>query len=175
MKIYSKIVGGSIPFPSVPVDFARQLQRDRTPSANTGLEAKRPLKRAESNPKQTHLKPDSKPTKPERTRSSQRQEMSLFPSPAARSLISAVCTLNPSRRLGNIAGGAQQVKDHEFFKGIDWGVLYRKEMRGPIIPSYSGGLDASCFDEYDSPSPEDQQERFTDAMDREHGSIFAEF
>ena len=175
MKIYSKIVGGNIPFPTVPVDFARQLQRDRTPSANTGIEAKRPLKRTESNPKTTHLSPDLNPTKPERTRSSQRQEMSLFPSPAARSLISAVCTLNPSRRLGNIAGGAKQVKDHEFFKSVDWNELYCKKIKGPIIPSYSGGLDGSCFDEYDPPLPEDQLEKFTNVMDKEYGSIFAEF
>ena len=173
MKIYSKIVAGHIPFPTVPIDFAKQQQRDRTPSANTGPE--RVPKQADSSLKSSHLAPDHSPRRSEKSRNSQSQEMSLFPSPAARSLILAVCTSNPSQRLGNLAGGVQQVKDHEFFKSVDWSTLYKKTMKGPIIPSYSGGTDASCFDEYAPPTSEELQERFTDEMDRGYGEAFAEF
>ena len=67
------------------------------------------------------------------------------------------------------------MKDHEFFKDTDWDALYWKKTNGPIIPSYSGGLDASCFDEYAPPPPEDQQEQFTEAMDQVYGGYFVEF
>ena len=97
----------------------------------------------------------------------------LFPSQAARDLILAVCAVNPSQRLGNIAGGAQRVKDHEFFAGIDWDALYWKRVKGPIVPRWSGGLDARCFDDYENP-PESKSV-YTRSMQENHEHAFAEF
>ncbi|KAM6500675.1 AGC/PKA protein kinase [Amanita muscaria] len=44
--------------------------------------------------------------------------------------------LNPDRtqRLGNMIGGPQDVLDHPWFRGVDWGALERREIRAPIIP-----------------------------------------
>lgn len=55
-------------------------------------------------------------------------------SPTARDLISGLCTVDTSKRLGNVAGGAQRVKQHEWFKNIDWQKLYNREVQGPIVP-----------------------------------------
>ena len=101
------------------------------------------------------------------------QETALFPSQAARDLILAVCTVNPSERLGHIAGGVARVKHHDFFSGIDWDALYWRRVRGPIIPRWSGGLDARCFDSYDDP-PE-KRSVYTKSMQENYEAAFAEF
>ena len=102
-----------------------------------------------------------------------RKEQELFPSQAARDLILAVCTVNPSERLGNIAGGTARVKEHDFFNGIDWDALYWRQVKGPIIPQWSGGLDSRCFDSYDDP-PESRSV-YTRSMMEDYDDAFVEF
>ncbi|KAF2202338.1 Pkinase-domain-containing protein [Delitschia confertaspora ATCC 74209] len=70
-------------------------------------------------------------------------------SPEARDLISGLCTVDTSKRLGNIQGGAQAVKSHPWFKGIDWDALYHRKMQGPIVPHLRGPADTRNFDEYE--------------------------
>ena len=41
---------------------------------------------------------------------------------------------DPAARLGSSAGGAQDVKDHPFFQGLDWDALLR---RAPLQPLHS--------------------------------------
>ena len=94
-------------------------------------------------------------------------------SPEARDLISGLCTLNPSQRLGNIAGGSESVKKHAFFKGIDWEKLYYREMKGPIIPRVEHPADARNFDDYGD--PEETKSVYTREMEREHESSFKDF
>ena len=91
----------------------------------------------------------------------------------ARSLISALCTTNPSERLGHIAGGSQRVKDHEFFNGIDWDALYYRRMKGPIVPRLRHAADASNFDNYDNP-PESHSV-YTEELEREYEEAFSSF
>jgi len=73
-------------------------------------------------------------------------------SPHARDLISGLCTVDTSKRLGNISGGAARVKSHPWFAAIDWEKLYRREMDGPIIPHLRGPADTRNFDEYEPES-----------------------
>ncbi|OAK99411.1 Pkinase-domain-containing protein [Phaeosphaeriaceae sp. SRC1lsM3a] len=70
-------------------------------------------------------------------------------SPDARDLISGLCTVDTSKRLGNISGGAGRVKSHPWFKNIDWDRLYRREVNGPIVPHLRGPADTRNFDEYE--------------------------
>lgn len=58
--------------------------------------------------------------------------------PDARDLVCKLCEVNPTKRLGNLAGGASDVKAQPWFKDIDWEKLYRREIQGPIIPRLSG-------------------------------------
>ena len=74
----------------------------------------------------------------------------------ARDLISGLCTINPSQRLGNISegglSGTALVKAHPFFKSIDWDAIYHRRIKGPIIPNVKNAADSSNFDNYDPPA-----------------------
>eukprot|EP01102_Stenamoeba_stenopodia_P013350 TRINITY_DN431_c0_g1_i3.p1 TRINITY_DN431_c0_g1~~TRINITY_DN431_c0_g1_i3.p1 ORF type:complete len:357 (+),score=50.17 TRINITY_DN431_c0_g1_i3:182-1252(+) len=75
----------------------------------------------------------------------------VFPShltPAARDLIRKLLTADRTRRLGNLRGGAADVKGHPWFAGIDWDKLYRKEITPPFIPPVCGPADTSNFEKY---------------------------
>jgi protein kinase A len=69
----------------------------------------------------------------------------------SQSLISGLCTADRSSRLGNMAGGAAQVKAHPFFNGIDWDALSRRANPGPIIPILRYPGDTRYFDKYEDP------------------------
>ena len=94
-------------------------------------------------------------------------------SPEARELIGGLCTVNPSRRLGNISDGSQRVKSHPFFKGIDWHALYYRQMKGPIIPHLRHAADASNFDDYDD-APESKS-IYTEEMSNQYEEAFKDF
>ncbi|KAI4170527.1 MAG: hypothetical protein LQ343_004904 [Gyalolechia ehrenbergii] len=91
----------------------------------------------------------------------------------ARSLISGLCAVNPTHRLGNLTGGVDKVKSHPFFSPIDWDALYYRKIKGPIIPKLRHPADASNFDEYDQP-PE-QRSVYTKEMASKYDHEFREF
>lgn len=70
----------------------------------------------------------------------------------AKDLIKRLLMADLSKRLGNLREGAQGVKDHRWFEGVDWAMVERKEIRAPIIPVTSTPGDTSNFERYpDSP------------------------
>lgn len=93
--------------------------------------------------------------------------------PAARSLISALCAVNPTHRLGNLAGGVERVKSHPFFAPIDWEALYYRKMKGPIIPKLRHPADASNFDEYGQ--PREEKSVYTKEMASKYDQEFKDF
>lgn len=102
----------------------------------------------------------------------------LFPvepriSDEAQDIIRSFCTIDRSRRLGNISGGAQRVKDHAFFKDVNWDDVYNRRRRGPIIPPVRYPGDAQCFDSY----PEDDGKRteYTGEMAQKYDDYFKDF
>lgn len=62
-------------------------------------------------------------------------------SPEAADLIEKLLNKNPEKRLGK--EGAEEVKAHPFFKGIDWATL--RENEPPFIPEVADPADASYF------------------------------
>lgn len=66
----------------------------------------------------------------------------------AQDLILALCTVDRSHRLGNLSGGAADVKSHPFFASVNWDDVYARLHNGPIIPKLSGASDDSCFERY---------------------------
>ncbi|GAA5878131.1 hypothetical protein JCM1840_002251 [Sporobolomyces johnsonii] len=54
--------------------------------------------------------------------------------PVAKDLIRRLLTADLTKRLGNLKNGAQDVKNHQWFEGVDWDAVKRKEIRAPIIP-----------------------------------------
>lgn len=47
----------------------------------------------------------------------------------AKDLIKRLLTADLSKRLGNLKGGAMDVKNHRWFEGVDWDAVERKEIR----------------------------------------------
>lgn len=94
-------------------------------------------------------------------------------SPEARDLIAKLCNVDISKRLGNIKGGADRVKAHPWFKGIDWNALYERKMQGPIVPHLLGPADTRNFDEYEPES--DDKELYTEEMRMKYDEMFKDF
>lgn len=46
----------------------------------------------------------------------------------ARDLIRRLLTSDRTKRLGNLQGGAGDVKDHRWFEGVDWDSVLRKDI-----------------------------------------------
>ncbi|KAJ3222932.1 hypothetical protein HK099_001738 [Clydaea vesicula] len=57
--------------------------------------------------------------------------------PLAKDFIKRLLTSDRTRRLGNLKEGSADVKAHQWFKGVDWKALLRKEVIAPIIPIFS--------------------------------------
>ncbi|KXX74353.1 cAMP-dependent protein kinase catalytic subunit PRKX [Madurella mycetomatis] len=94
-------------------------------------------------------------------------------SDAAKDIIRQFCTVDRSRRLGNISGGAAKVKAHPFFAGVDWDAMRQKRHRGPIIPPVRYPGDAQCFDIY--PEEDATQDQYTDEMAEQYDEYFKDF
>jgi len=107
------------------------------------------------------------------------QRHSLHIPRAARDFILALCKIDPTQRLGHIAGGSKRVMDHYFFDGIDWDEIYYRRRRGPIIPRVEWVGDAGNFDEYPDPIEGEESEggrgRYTDELRDEWEEAFASF
>ncbi|EFE34247.1 uncharacterized protein ARB_06644 [Trichophyton benhamiae CBS 112371] len=94
---------------------------------------------------------------------------------SAKDIISALCKVNPSERLGHISGGSQRIRDHPFFEGIDWDDLYHKRVKGPIVPQVSHPADTANFEEYPDPPDPATQAVYTDEMKARYEEIFQDF
>lgn len=72
----------------------------------------------------------------------------LYPvwlSPAAVAVLKGFMTKQPARRLG-VAGGAQGIKSHAFFKDVDWEALEQRKVKPPFKPRVKSKRDAMNFD-----------------------------
>ncbi|EDV29862.1 uncharacterized protein TRIADDRAFT_19422 [Trichoplax adhaerens] len=63
----------------------------------------------------------------------------------AKSFISGLLKKNPKFRLGSGKNGAEEIKSHAFFKGIDMNALKNKRITPPFRPPINGELDVSNF------------------------------
>lgn len=72
---------------------------------------------------------------------------------ASHSLLKGLLDKDPSTRLGCrkgtmfFIGGMSQLKQHEFFLGIDWGELFHMKIPPPIRPEVGGEQGLACFSE----------------------------
>ncbi|KAH8921672.1 putative camp-dependent protein kinase catalytic subunit [Atractiella rhizophila] len=70
----------------------------------------------------------------------------------AKDLISRLLTHDRSKRLGNLERGALDVKDHPWFKGVDFAAVESKRIGAPIIPPARSRTDTANFEKY-QPTP----------------------
>ncbi|KAI9486279.1 MAG: kinase-like domain-containing protein [Benjaminiella poitrasii] len=76
------------------------------------------------------------------------QEPLRFPedmSESAQDLLSGLLTRDPNLRLGHC--GTDAIKNHAFFKSMDWVKLMRKEVQPPFRPTVESAYDTANFDE----------------------------
>ncbi|XP_046283277.1 unconventional myosin-XVIIIb isoform X4 [Marmota monax] len=76
-------------------------------------------------------------------------------SPDLKSLLEGLLQREVSQRLGCHGSGAQEVKGHGFFKGIDWQHVYLQKYPPPLIPprgevNAADAFDIGSFDEEDT-------------------------
>lgn len=92
---------------------------------------------------------------------------------------SSICDLltellqpDPQRRLGCGANGADDVKNHLWFSGVNWDILSRKLIQAPFTPPVRHAGDTSNFEEY----PEDEDLDVNDlATGEDINHIFIDF
>lgn len=91
----------------------------------------------------------------------------------AQDLIGKLCQVDQSHRLGNLSGGAKDVRNHPWFKNIDFDKLYKREIDAPIKPQLSGPADTRNFDYYeDEPVRKSRDETSTV---KKHDHMFSGF
>jgi serine/threonine protein kinase len=88
----------------------------------------------------------------------------------ARDLVRKLLVVDLSKRLGNLRGGALDVKTHVFFWGVDWGALMRREVVPPFKPAVKGEGDTSYFDTYD-----EDYAPYGSATEDPHEALFKSF
>uniref|UniRef100_A0A8D1PQ57 G protein-coupled receptor kinase n=2 Tax=Sus scrofa TaxID=9823 RepID=A0A8D1PQ57_PIG len=76
-------------------------------------------------------------------------------SPELKSLLESLLQRDVSKRLGCHGGGAQELKAHDFFRGIDWQHVYLQKYPPPLIPprgevNAADAFDIGSFDEEDT-------------------------
>jgi serine/threonine protein kinase len=90
----------------------------------------------------------------------------------SKSLISKLLMQDSSKRLGCLAGKAEDVKRHKFFKSItDWTAFMRKEVPAPFVPPVRSDDDHSMFDKY----PESKDQAGGTVIALKDQQLFADF
>ncbi|KAJ6011832.1 hypothetical protein N7499_013197 [Penicillium canescens] len=86
-------------------------------------------------------------------------------------LLSQLITSDLTKRLGNLHGGPDDVKNHAWFAEVTWDRLARKDIDAPYIPPIRGGQgDASQYDKY----PEETEHYGQEGEDA-YGHLFPDF
>jgi protein kinase X len=63
-------------------------------------------------------------------------------------LIKKLLSREIQTRLGNLRGGAEDIKQHRWFQGFDFDGYYKKQLRAPWVPKVSSATDTGNFDPY---------------------------
>ncbi|KAL3989977.1 cAMP-dependent protein kinase catalytic subunit PRKX [Acanthocheilonema viteae] len=71
-------------------------------------------------------------------------------------LIKKLLQSDPAKRLGNLEGGAEDIKIHKWFNDIIWDDVINMKITPPIIPKLQSTGDTSNFDDYDEECDEDK-------------------
>ena len=64
----------------------------------------------------------------------------------AKDLFTRLLRREPKKRLGYHSGDMDVIKNHRYFRGLDWAALERRELTPPIVPRISDPTKAENFD-----------------------------
>ncbi|KAJ0422787.1 kinase-like domain-containing protein [Aspergillus carlsbadensis] len=91
--------------------------------------------------------------------------------PDAVDLLSRLITADLTKRLGNLHGGSEDIKNHPWFAEVTWDRLLRKEIDAPYVPPIRGGQgDASQYENY-----QEEAEPYGQGGEDPHGHLFPDF
>mmetsp|Transcript_67764 Transcript_67764/g.211989 ORF Transcript_67764/g.211989 Transcript_67764/m.211989 type:complete len:389 (+) Transcript_67764:161-1327(+) len=66
----------------------------------------------------------------------------------AKDLIKRLLTNECGKRIGCLKSGAEDLKKHKWFKGMDWDLLLNRTITPPFVPSVGSADDTTMFDKY---------------------------
>jgi cGMP-dependent protein kinase len=66
-------------------------------------------------------------------------------SDTAKDLIKRLLVVKPKKRLGCMTKADLDIRNHPWFRDIDFGKLYRKELKAPWVPEISDPFDGANF------------------------------
>ncbi|RNA30494.1 cAMP-dependent kinase catalytic subunit PRKX [Brachionus plicatilis] len=75
----------------------------------------------------------------------------------AKDLIKKLLVSDRTKRLGTMKNGVEDIKNHKWFRSVDWEAVPYKKLTPPIIPRVSHDGDTSRFDRYDEENWKDVQ------------------
>lgn len=78
--------------------------------------------------------------------------------PLAKDLIRKLLRKDKTQRLGCLRGGTADVKNHPFFKGVNWDAIYFGTCRAPIAPVVHHESDVGNFEEYPEEEGDDAEQ-----------------
>ncbi len=74
--------------------------------------------------------------------------------PVARDLLDRLLEKDPTKRLGCLSGGAEDIKRHPWFRDVRWDLLEQLRIKAPYKPKIAHDGDASNFDQYPDEMPD---------------------
>jgi len=88
----------------------------------------------------------------------------------SKDLIKKLLTADLTKRLGNLKGGADDIKKHKWFTDLDFGKLLAKDIPPPIKPDVANESDTQNFEKYP-----DSADGSTQAIDPRDQDLFSDF
>lgn len=88
----------------------------------------------------------------------------------SKDLIKKLLTADLTKRLGNLKGGAEDIKKHRCFGGINWSDMLKKKLTPPIKPDVETESDTKNFEKYP-----DSTEGGGQVIDDRDQALFADF
>ena len=84
----------------------------------------------------------------------------------AKDFIQKLLVVDPNQRLGSGPNGTQEIKNHNFFNGINWNDAKMRKIRPPFIPKLKSDTDLRYFDTMFTDEPIDENQRSNINKDR---------
>lgn len=91
--------------------------------------------------------------------------------PHARDLIKKLLTADRTKRFGCLHAGAEDIKQHPWFKGVDWTAMFQRRVRPPFVPAFRAPNDTSNFDRY----PDSREGSLQPVLNEKEAALFANF
>ena len=80
---------------------------------------------------------------------------------------------DPSKRLGSLVGGEDDIPKQAFLKNIDFDQLRQKKLVPPHVPAIKDSLDASNFDDWSS--EKDKRNKRYPKLSKAEDEVFDDF